>query len=710
MPALHYRVCNLCEAMCGLEIEHEGDEVLSVRGDAQDPFSRGAICPKGALIGQLHADPDRLKRPLGKTASGFEEISWEEAFERVERGLKGVREAHGRDALALYMGNPTVHNMGSMFYADDLKRALRTKNNYSATSADQLPHQFAAYYMLGHSLLIPIPDLDRTEFLLVLGANPIVSNGSIMSAAGIEDRLKALAARGKWVVIDPRRTESAAQASEHHPIRPGTDVYFLLAFLHVLVVEGQPKLGHLAKHVQGLEEALELARDFSPEAVEEFTGVPAATTRRLAEEYRACERAVVYGRMGVCTQAHGALNLWLINLINVLSGHFDCVGGAMFTTPAVDVLRVRPSRGPRHGRWASRVRGLAEFDGELPVSVLAEELLTPGAGQVRGLVTLCGNPVLSTPGGARLEAALPQLEFMVSIDIYVNETTRHADVILPPTAGLEVEHYDLAFNSLAVSNVAKFSPALTPRAADRRHDWEILKELVRRLSERTLGPLFRWGTPRRLLNLALLVGPYGRLSSPRRYGSGLSLDRLERAVHGLDLGPLVPRLPAALYTPGRKVRLAPAVFTEHLARLRAELAAGSAPLGPGELLLIGRRQLRDNNSWLHNAPKLMRGRPRCTLQLHPEDGQRLGVEDGQVVRVVGGSGAIELPVELNPGLMPGVASIPHGYGHARPGVRLRVASEHAGVSVNDITDPEHIDPVSGNAAFSGQVVRVELAD
>jgi anaerobic selenocysteine-containing dehydrogenase len=709
MTDRHYRVCNLCEAMCGLEIEHEGGRILRVRGDEQDPFSRGAICPKGALVGEVHADPDRLKRPLRKTSSGFVEIEWEEAFDLVERGIKRVREAHGSDSLALYLGNPTVHNLGSMLYASHLRRALHTKNNFSATSMDQLPHHFAAHAMFGHPMLVPVPDVDRTEFMLVLGANPLASNGSLMSAAGIERRLAALGKRGKWVVVDPRRTESARAASEHHMIRPATDVFFLLAFLHVLASEGKARLGRLEGHVTGLEEALRVAADYSPEAVEERTGVPAVTLRRLVGEFLSAERALVYGRMGVCTQAHGGLNLWLINLINILSGNFDRAGGAMFATPAVEVVRGKSGK-RRHGRWKSRVRGLPEFDGELPVAVMAEEMLTPGEGQIRALVTLCGNPVLSTPAGARLDTALPGLEFMVSIDIYLNETTRHADVILPPTTGVEIDHYDVAFNALAVSNVAKFSPAIAPRDADRRHDWEILKELTTRISERKLGRFFRWGTPRRLLNLALLTGPYGKLSSVRCLRSGLSLRALQASAHGVDLGPLQSRLPGALKTQDQRVHLAPSVFTEHLQRLQSDFAAGHDALGPQEVLLIGRRNVRDNNSWLHNVSKLMKGRSRCTLQLHAQDAARLKVSDAQIVRVTSSTGSIVLPAEVTEGIMPGVASIPHGYGHTREGARLRVAGEHAGVSVNDITDHALVDPVTHNAAFSGQVVTVEAAE
>ncbi|MCG6948943.1 MAG: molybdopterin oxidoreductase family protein [Acidobacteria bacterium] len=703
----HYRACNLCEAICGLSIEVSGGEIKAIRGDRDDPFSGGHICPKAVALQDIHNDPDRLRHPVRRTGGGtWKRASWDEALDEVGSRLREVQRIYGRDAVALYVGNPAVHNWGSLLFGPLLSRALQTRNRYSATSVDQLPHHVAATLMFGHKLLLPVPDVDRTRFLLVLGANPVVSNGSMMTAPGIRRRLENLMHRGgRLVVVDPRRTETAVLANRHLFIRPGSDALLLMAMLQVIFSENLERPGAAAEYCDSIDVVRELVADVTPEAVAPETGIDSTAIRHLAREFVAAPSAVCYGRLGVSTQAFGGLCQWLVNLLNIVTGNLDRPGGAMFTRPAVDLVA---STSPGHlGRYESRVRGLPAYAGELPVAALAEEILTEGDGRVRALLTLAGNPVLSTPNGAQLDRALEGLDFMAAVDFYLNETTRHADIILPPTSALEHDHYDLVFNLLAIRNVARYSTALFEPAPDTRHDWQILAELHRRLDDSPpLAQFKRWLNakigPRRMLDLGLRKGPWG--SGFRPFGGGLNLAKLEREVHGLDLGPLEPCLPERLRTPGRRVELAPAPFLEDARRLLTTLNGD-----PSEqpLLLIGRRHLRSNNSWMHNSLRLVRGKDRCTLLMHPEDADKLGVASGAMVAVVSRTGRIEVPLEVSDEVLPGVVSLPHGWGHDRPGVQLSVAQKHPGVSINDLTDDAMVDDLCGNAVLSGVPVRVE---
>ena len=701
MQTTHYRSCPLCEATCGVAITVDGARVASVRGDDDDPFSRGYICPKGTALADLHADPDRLKRPIVRDGDSWREVGWDEAFDLVASKLNAIRARHGKHAIAVYQGNPSAHNLGLLTYGQLLLRTLGTKNSYSATSLDQLPHMLAALLMFGNQLLMPVPDIDRSDLFICLGANPLASNGSIMTAPDVKSRLKAIRDRGgRVIVLDPRRTETADKADQHLFIRPGTDAALLLAMVHVLFAENLVKLGRL--RANGLDELRRASTQWTPERAAQITGVSAADIRELARALATTKRAVLYGRIGVCTQEFGGLAAWLCYAINALTGHLDEVGGLMFTTPAVDPLPLAAMLGFDGGfdRYRSRVSQKPEFGGELPVTVLAEEIETPGQGQIRALITSAGNPVLSAPGGPRLEKAFAGLDFMVSIDPYINETTRLAHVILPPTSPLERSHYDAALNAFAVRNVAKYSPPLFERDEHARHDWEICLALWTRLgTPRHLGPgswlvqrlLGKLG-PEPIIDLALRTGPHR-----------LSLAKLRAAPHGLDLGPLESRLPKRLATKDKALQLAPERYLQDLARLDL---LGSPADG---LVLIGRRHLRSNNSWMHNSERLVKGPPRCTLMIHPDDAASRQLADGGRARISTTTGAIELPVEVTDAIMPGVVSIPHGWGHGRRGVKLRVASEHAGESVNDILDPARIDELSGTSALTGQRVEVRRA-
>lgn len=704
-----YRACNLCEAICGLAIEVEEDRVVSVRGDEQDPFSRGHICPKGAQIARVHEDPDRLRRPLIRTSDGWREAQWPEALSLVATRLHEIKSRHGADAVGIYAGNPNVHNYGSILFGPRFYGKLGTKNFFSATSLDQLPHHVASLYMFGHSFLLPVPDIDRTKFFLILGANPMASNGSIMTVPDFRNRLKAVQARGGRVVtVDPRRTETAELADEHYFIRPGTDALLLLSLLNVIVAENLLKADDRVLAISdGLGEIKTLVADFAPERTASVTGITSQSVRSLARDFAAAEGAVAYGRIGLSTQGFGGLCQWLLSVLNTLTGNLDRPGGAMFPLGAVDTTGgALGASGGSFDRYRSRVRGLPEFSGEFPASTMADEMLTPGEGQVRALATSAGNPVLSAPNGRRLEEALEKLEFMVSVDIYLNETTRHAHVILPPTSMLEHDHYDVIFHGFAVRNTTRLSPAVFPKPEGALDDHEIFSDLAKRLD------LLRSGKPLPTEVIAAKMGPHDFLNHMLRggpYGTthNLSVTKLAEHPHGIDLGPLRPAFPERLRTKDRRIDLTPEIFVKDVGRLRTFLAEREAAGAVESLELIGRRHLRSNNSWMHNVPKLVSGADRCTLMIHPTDADRRQVADGDLVRVRSRVGEVRVRAELTDSIMPGVVSLPHGFGHSRAGTRMSVAEKHSGVSINDLTDELLLDELTGNAAFCGVAVEVQ---
>jgi anaerobic selenocysteine-containing dehydrogenase len=731
--SIHYRACNLCEAICGIEITVQAGQRMDIRGDKDDPLSQGYICPKAVALQDLHYDKDRLRYPVRRTNHGWQRIGWDEAFDEVTQNLKRIHATHGRNSIATYLGNPTVHNYGALLFAPGFIRSLHTRNRFSATSVDQLAHHLAAYLMFGHQLLLPVPDLDRTDFFLILGANPAVSNGSMMTAPGMSRRLQDIQKRGgKVILIDPRFTETARLADRHLFIKPGTDVLLLLALLHVVFDEGLTRVGPMAAFTKGVDVIGNLVAEFAPEKVASITGIDSNQIRVLAKEFAAAESAVCYGRVGVSTQEFGGVCQWLINVLNIVTGNLDRPGGAMFTLPAFDPLTAPEGLAPRgsFARWHSRVRKLPEFAGELPVVTLAEEILTEGPGQVKALVTSAGNPVLSTPNGREMDRALAGLEFMVSIDPYINETTRHAHIILPPSSSLERTHYDVAFHVLAVRNTTRFSPALFQPDAETRHDWEIFVELQTRMEHQGLfGRVKRkfikqFFGPERILDLGLRFGPYGAGVKP--FSRGLTLRKLKEAAHGIDLGPLSSCLPRRLRTDDKRIELAPEVLVKDVERVKANLLdwdrgrlarQPSSPSSPGgshdsngDLLLIGRRQLRSNNSWMHNSQRLLRGKPQCTILMHPADAAKRHLRTGQIVSVRSRVGSVEVPIEISEEVMPGVVSIPHGWGHDRMGIQLEVAQQHAGESINDLTDNLSIDVLCGTAAFNGTSVAVEATD
>jgi anaerobic selenocysteine-containing dehydrogenase len=718
--------------------------VLSIRGDKEDVFSRGFLCPKAYSLKALHEDPDRLTRPLVKRDGEFVEATWDEAFAEIERRLVPLLDEHGRNACAVYLGNPSAHNLGALIYGRAFLKALGTQNVYSASTVDQMPKQVSAAYMFGAGLSVPVPDVDRTMHLLMLGANPLASNGSLLTAPDMRGRLRRLQERGgKLVVVDPRRSRTAEVADEHHFIRPGTDAHLLFALAQVLFEEDLAGPGRLAEHTTGIEQVEELAQQFTPDAVAPVCGIEAEEIRRMARELAGAERAAVYARIGTCTQEFGTLASWLVDVLNVLTGNLDREGGAMFPKAAAGQSNSSgppgTGRGARFGRFSSRVRGLPEMFGELPVSCLAEEIDTPGEGQVRALITVAGNPVLSTPNSGRLGRAVEGLEFMLSIDIYLNETTRHADVILPGAGPLAKPHYDLALYQLAARNVANYSPPMMepedgaldesevllrltgivtgqgPDADTEAIDRFVLQTLVQRetgsehssVAGRDPAELIEALEPRRgaerVLDLMLRTGPYGDGFGARP--GGLTLELLENEPHGLDLGPLEPRVPEVLRTASGKIELAPEPVVEDVGRLAATLERRAN----GQMVLIGRRQLRSNNSWMHNLDVLVKGKDRCTMHVSPADAERLGLSDGGSARLRSRAGELVAPVEVTDAVMSGVVSIPHGWGHDQPGTQMSVAAEHAGVNSNVLADETQVDPLSGNAVLNGIPVEVAPA-
>lgn len=701
----HYRACHLCEAICGLEIKVDRGQIVDIRGDKNDPLSRGHICPKAVALQDLHNDPDRLRAPVKRVSDetgtvGWQEISWEEALDTTAEKLMETYHRHGVHAIGAYFGNPSVHNYGMLTHQTALFGHIRTNNRFSATSVDQLPHHLTALWLFGHKSMFPVPDIDRTDYFLMLGANPLASNGSLWTVPDVKKRIKELKARGgKLVLIDPRRTETAGLASEHHFIRPGTDALLLAALLQTLFSEKLVETAHLTEFTHGLDTVETALTGFTPEQAADHCGIDAGTIRNMARELAAADAGICYGRLGVSTQRFGALCQWLIQLINIATGNLDKPGGSLFSTLAVDQV----ANGGRGGfaRHHSRVRGLPEFDRELPAAAMAEEILTEGEGQIRALFTGAGNPVLSTPNGRQLDDALASLDFMVSLDPYINETTRHADIILPPSSPLEHDHYDLAFHGIAVRNTARMNEAIFDKPEGAKHDWEIFNELGKRVAailgtdSRELPP------PDLIIDLGLKSGPF---SASQGSEQALDLAKLRDNPSGIDLGPLQAQLPGRLFTSEKTINCASPEPLADLERLRASLEDE-----PAQLLLIGRRHVRDCNSWMHNYQRLVKGKDRCTVLVHPEDMQRHQIAEGDRVTVSSRSGEVTLPAQASDDMMPGVVSIPHGWGHDREGIRTGIAREHAGVSCNDITDELYLDELSGNAAVNGVPVSITPA-
>lgn len=727
----HLRTCPLCEAMCGLEIQVDDGLVTGIRGNRDDVWSRGHLCPKGTSLAALHDDPDRIREPMIKVDGQWQEVSWDAAFRRCTELLTPVIDKYGIGAVTAYTGNPLAHSFSLARYAGVLMGMSGMPITYSPGTVDQWPKNLSSHLMYGLWWNFPVPDIERTDLLVIMGANPAASQGSLLAAPNVMGLIDAIRKRGKVIVIDPVRTPTAARADEWLPIVPGTDAALLLAVAHTLFAEDLARPGpHLAGHLDGLDTLRRAVADWPPERVGAVTGIGEDRIRRLARELAGTDKSVVYGRIGLCNQEFGSLASWLVDVVNILTGHFDTPGGAMFPRPAAWSITTQPLPGleggaPEFGRWHTRVRGAKEVLGQAPVSCMAEEIATPGDGQLKALITVAGNPVLSTPGGDKLDEVLPMLEAMISVDLWLNETTRHADVILPGLSPLEQPHHDDLILLFAIHSIANYSaPVFDP--GDRPHEWEILIRLTglctgtpaedvdvaaiddgffdylaftRGLDGAEIRKLYEHGGPERMLDLTLRTGPFGD-----QYGKnpgGLTLDTLKANPNGIDFGPMVRQLPDILGTPDKKIRLAPQYLLDDLPRLAARMERPAEPL-----VLVSRRHLRSNNTWLHNVPALMKGKDRCTLLIHPDDAARCGIADNDIVTVKSEAGEIRVPVEITDAIKPGVVSMPHGWGHGKPGTRMTVANGSPGANTNVLSPPTFVDQPSGNGVLNGIPVTI----
>ena len=746
-----FRTCPLCEAGCGLEITVKGapaaERVTRIRGDQADVFSRGFICPKGSTLKQLHDDPDRLRKPLVKCNGVHEEVEWAEAWALIADRLPAIIAEHGRESVGTYLGNPGAHSLSALLYNRSLLQALGTRRRFSASTVDQMPRQVAGAYVFGTAVSVPVPDLDHTDFLVIMGANPYASNGSLCTAPDFPGRIEAIRARGGTVVVvDPRRSKTAEEADRWLPIRPGTDALLLAAMVTTLAQDGRIAPGdHVAPHLQGLHEVVAALAAFTPEAVAQATGLSSDDIRSLARDLAAAPSGSVYGRIGTTTTEFGTTTSWLIDVVNTVTGNLDRRGGAMFTMPVAGAPTTRGKSGTGKGfsigRGHTIARGLPEVMSEYPAAAMAEEITDAGDQGIRALITVAGNPVLSTPNSLQLDDALGRLEFMVSVDMYLNETTRHADVILPPPSQLQRGHYDVALLQFAVRNVANYSEPVLPLDADQPDEWEILAKLGMiaagmgadaqpatvdemgvqgmvhsavkdpsspvhgRDPQQILGALGDIPGPARMLDFMLQTGPFGAAFGANPDGASLQL--LLDHPHGVDFGALEPRLPEILRTPSGMIEMNHPVLIADLSRLLA-----SIPIADEQpMVLVGRRHLRSNNSWMHNIEVLVKGKARCTLHVHPDDAVRLGLADGGAARVVSRVGTVDATVEVTDAIRPGVVSLPHGWGHGQPGTRMRVAAEHAGVNSNILADHQAMDPLSGTSVLNAIPVAVSaIAD
>ena len=737
---VHLRQCPVCECMCGLEVHLDAeDHVKVIRPDRDDVWSNGFICPKGTTLGRLHEDPDRIRVPMIREGSPddpqWRQATWDEAFARCEELLHGVLDEHGIEAMTAFIGNPAGHSFSLSRYGALLMGQAGFPMIYSAGTVDQWPKNVSSVLMYGNMWKIPTVDIAHTDLWIIMGGNPQASGGSLLASPDQLAQIDGIKARGgQVIVIDPRRTITADHASEWIPIVPGTDAALLLAMANVIFAEVLHSLGAVDGLVEGVEAVREACASYTPERVEAFCKVPAATIRRLARALAGARAGGLYGRIGLCNQEFGTLASWMVDVVNIIAGQFDKQGGMLFGTPAgepfVWKLDTALTGAPEFGRWRSRVRGAPEVLGQVPCSCLAEEIATPGDGQIRALINIAANPALSVPDSQHLEDSLPLLDCMIAIDCYMNETTRFAHVILPAPSPLESPHFDELMWAWSIGTASKWSDQLFDTPEGYVPEWEIMARLgwlctgaadadfdfaalddgffavmcgmYGRDPETTL-PLYDHGGPERMIDLQLRMGPWGD-----RYGEvpdGLNLERVKAAEHGVDLGPMQPgRAAEVIGTPSGRIELAPEYILSDLPRLDAALERD-----PDSLVLVSRRNIKSKNTWMHNVKVLVKAGNRCTLLMHPEDAADAGLVDEAIALVSSEAGSVEVPVEISDEMMPGVVSLPHGWGHDRPGTRLSVAREHAGINSNLLAPGHFVDVLSGNQAVNGIPVQVVRA-
>jgi anaerobic selenocysteine-containing dehydrogenase len=732
--------CRICEPLCGMVATVEDGELVQLRPDKDHPLSKGFACPKGIAFAEVHNDPDRVLHPLRKNASGeFEQVGWEEALDDIAKRLGAVRAEHGGNSIGGYFGNPSAFNMAHTLWFPAFMKAIGSRNIYSAGSQDVNNRFVASELLYGSPITAPIPDLARTDLLVIIGANPLVSHGSVMSAPRIKEELHGITDRGgRVVVVDPRRSETAREF-EWLPVNPDGDAWLLLSLLHVLFEDGLADQGALAEQARGADDLRRLAAPFAPEETEAHHGIPAADVRKLAEDLANTKRAAVYGRTGTCLGRSGTLTTFLLDAVNVVAGNLDRVGGAMFGTLGAPGERraTKAALGGilKTGAARSRIGGFPSVLATMPGALMAKEMTTPGEGQIRALILSAGNPVLSVPNGDELEAALDGLDFFVAMDLYVNETNAHADYVLPATTMYERDDFPIAFQTLFTTPFRQATRAVVPPRGEAREEWTVLEEVMRRMPE----------GPRRVRAFQVgrrLFGPLAKAAmSPMRVADnivrmGKGGDRFGLKRGGLNLKKLLDEHPSGVIVddhlqPGalgtiawhddRKVHLDAPGIAEEIERLNERPADPDFPLS-----LIGMRELRSENSWMHNSPLLQRGGRVQTARIHPADAEAIGVADGARVAVISPNGRIELPALLTDEVKQGVVAIPHGWGHKGSGSWRTANSSGAGksdgngngkpvpgteggVNINLLmsTEVEDVEPLAGMAHLNGVPIRLE---
>ncbi|MFN8159440.1 MAG: molybdopterin-dependent oxidoreductase [Solirubrobacterales bacterium] len=704
--------CRVCEPFCGMVATVEDGRLAKLRPDPEHPLSAGFACPKGIAMTGVQSDPDRVLHPLRRAGGGsFERVSWEAALGEIAERLDRIRSQHGGESIGWYMGNPGAFSYSHPIWSKGFIDALGSSHYYTASSQDVSNRFAASHFLYGSPFLVPIPDLERTDLLLLVGANPLVSHGGVMSAPRIKDQLHAITARGgRVVVVDPRRSETAA-AFEHLAIAPDADAWLLLSLLAVIFEEGLEDVEALRSQTAGAEALRALAAPHPPEATERRTGIGAAEARGLARDLAAAERAAVYGRTGSCLGRHGTLVSFLLDALNAVTGNLDSPGGAMFGDPPLDFEGIVHRLGlATYARVRSRVGGFPEVLGSLPASLMAKETTTPGPGQLRALFVSAGNPVLSVPNGPELVEAMERLDLCVAIDLYVSDTARHADFVLPATTMYEREDLPLPFLGLFTKPFITFTEAVVEPSGEARQEWEIIEDISRRIGvvpssiplARLLGRAGLRLSPRTLVDLLLRTGPKGDLFGLRR--GGLSLAELRRNPHGVVLAEHLRAgvMKGKLRTRDRRVRLDVPEIRDEVGRLAARPESGAEM----PLRLIGLRELRSHNSWMHNAALLMRGGREHSARIHPEDGAAAGVEDGAACRLVSAHGAIQTVARLTDEVTRGTVAVPHGWGHSGG---WQIANEAGGANVNELvsSEPEDLERLAGMAFMNGVPVRLE---
>jgi formate dehydrogenase len=712
----HTTFCRICEAACGMVATVEDGRITKLRPDRDHPLSQGEACPKGVAMLEVHDDPDRVLHPMRRRADGegFERVSWREAIADIGTRLRAVRDEHGGDAIGWYMGNPGAFSYSHPLWVKGFVDALGSKHYYTASSQD-VSNRFAASALLyGSPALLPIPDLNRTKFLLVVGANPLVSHGSVLTAPRIRHQLDEIVERGgRVVVVDPRRSETARQY-EHVPVQPDSDAQLLLSLLHVIFDEHLEDTAAITEQSTGTQLLRNAAAEHPPEATESATGVPADTVRALARDIAAAESAAIYGRTGSCLGRHGTLVSFLLDALGLVTGNLDRPGGLVFGRPVIALDEVAHRGGlDSYGKVHSRIGGFPDVLGAMPASLMAEEITTPGDGQMHALFVSAGNPVMSVPDGDKLTRALVELDLLVSIDLYVNETNKHADYVLPAATFLEREDLPIAFLGFYTTPFIQWTePVVAPRG-EARDEWETIDDIAGELGIvplpipqlRMLGRrLTRWLTPQRLVELLLRTSAQGDLFGLRR--GKLNLDVLRKHPSGIVVDEQIATgvLRKRIYTRDKRVNLQPQQLREALDRLRDLGGADSG--GEFPLRLIGLRELRSHNSWMHNSPMLMRGKRTHAARVHPDDAVAHGLSDGGGVRITSKHGSLEVAVKVTDEIVAGTVALPHGWGH-HGGWQVANAAGGANSNVLAGSAVEDLEPLAGMAFLNGIRVKLE---